>query len=191
MSQPWGLRTPFSGTCLPGQLEATIPVGMRAFLGLGGNLGDPPAQFAAALELLTNAGVTTLRGSSLYSSPPLGPPQPDYVNAVVEIETKLDTPNLLQTILAVEGLLGRKRDRRWGPRSLDIDILLYEALVFSQPGLTIPHPGLAERAFVLVPLAELEPGARHPVLNLTMAELLVRLPSSDVAAVRRLDRGWR
>ncbi len=163
---------------------------MRAFLGLGGNLGDPPAQFSQALALLDGAGVRTIRRSSLYRSPPLGPPQPEYVNAVVEVETGLEPAALLRAILGVEQQLGRKRDQRWGPRTLDIDVLLYGATAVALPGLTVPHPRLAARAFVLVPLAELEPRARPPGLGKTAEELLARLPPEEVSAVRRLDRSW-
>ena len=163
---------------------------MRAFLGLGGNLGDPPAQFSAALALLGESGVEIIRRSSLYESPPLGPPQPNYVNAVVEVETALEPSALLLKILSVEQQLGRRRDRRWGPRPLDIDILLYGGSAVSAPGLTVPHPGLATRAFVLVPLAELEPAVRHPASGRTVEELLALLSGDEVASVRRLDRRW-
>jgi 2-amino-4-hydroxy-6-hydroxymethyldihydropteridine diphosphokinase len=163
---------------------------MRAFLGLGGNLGDPPAQFVQALALLDPAGVKTLRRSSLYRSPPLGPPQPDYVNAVVEVETELTPAFLLSEILKVEQQLGRKRDRRWGPRLLDIDILFCGDVLVSAPGLTVPHPGLSTRAFVLVPLAELAPGARHPGLGRSVEQLLAALPRAEVSSIRRLDKSW-
>lgn len=162
----------------------------RAFLGLGGNLGDPPALFSAALSLLAQAGVTTLRRSSLYASPPLGPPQPNYVNAVVQVETALAPAVLMAEILSAEQQLGRRRDRRWGPRTLDIDLLLHGSSVCAEPGLTVPHPGLAARAFVLVPLAELDAQAVHPVSGRTVGELLAALPPDAVAAVRRLDRNW-
>ncbi len=163
---------------------------MRAFLGLGGNLGDPPTQFSAALGLLGKAGVVTVRRSSLYSSPPLGPPPPDYVTAAVEVETELAPAALLREILKVEQTLGRRRDRRWGPRTIDLDILLYGAEVAAAPGLTIPHPGLADRAFVLVPLAEVAPAVRHPALGRTVEELLASVSQEAVACVRRLDRSW-
>ena len=161
-------RHPGSGGGLRYSLEAIDAsrlrhrLGMRAFLGLGGNLGDPPAQFVQALALLDKVGVKTVRRSSLYRSPPLGPPQPDYVNAVVEIETGLGPSDLLIEILAAERRLGRERDQRWGPRLVDIDILLFGATSISGPGLTIPHPGLTARAFVLVPLSEARTQRRAP-----------------------------
>jgi 2-amino-4-hydroxy-6-hydroxymethyldihydropteridine diphosphokinase len=163
---------------------------MRAFLGLGGNLGDPPRQFVQALALLDEAGARTVRRSSIYRTPPLGPPQPEYVNAVVEIETELEPAALLAEILRVEQRLGRKRDQRWGPRLVDIDILLFGATALSVPGLTIPHPGLASRAFVLVPLAELEPSALPAGMAQTVGELLASLSSEERSAVHRLDSGW-
>ncbi len=163
---------------------------MRALVGLGANLGDPPAQLADALVRLAGLGIPSLRRSGLYLSAPVGPPQPDFVNAAVELETNLSPTALLSALLSVEVALGRTRTTRWGPRLVDLDLLLCEEQTCDAPGLTLPHARLAERAFVLIPLAEIAPAARHPTLGRTVAELLAALPPDALASVRRLDIAW-
>ena len=131
-----------------------------AYLGLGSNLGDRAKYLADAVRLLrTLAGVRVTAISPVYETKPVGlVDQPDFLNLVVAIETDLAPTQLLAGCQGVENALGRKRDVRWGPRTLDIDMLCYGDLISTSPELTVPHPRLAERAFVLVPLATLAPG---------------------------------
>jgi 2-amino-4-hydroxy-6-hydroxymethyldihydropteridine diphosphokinase len=131
---------------------------VRAFVGLGSNLDDPPAQVMRALDELDSIPVTRLlQRSSLYRSAPWGMvEQPSFVNAVAEIETCLSAHALLQALLSIEQAHGRdRRGERWGPRTLDLDLLAYADLRIDEPGLVVPHPRLAQRAFVLMPLAEI------------------------------------
>jgi 2-amino-4-hydroxy-6-hydroxymethyldihydropteridine diphosphokinase len=131
-----------------------------AYIGLGSNLADPLAQVSGALEALEHLPRSRcVARSSLYTSPPMGPPdQPSYVNAVAGLATALSPEALLQALMAVEKAHGRVRDgTRWGPRTLDLDILAYGDLQMDTPELRIPHPGIPERAFVLYPLAEVAP----------------------------------
>ena len=128
-----------------------------AYLSLGTNLGDRAAHLAAGLERLA-AVVRVVRVSSVYETAPVGgPPQPPYLNLVAEVETDLPPRELLRRCLAIEAELGRERTEHWGPRTLDIDLLLYEGVTSDDPELTLPHPRLTERQFVLVPLAEIAP----------------------------------
>jgi 2-amino-4-hydroxy-6-hydroxymethyldihydropteridine diphosphokinase len=135
-------------------------VRVEAALGLGGNLGDPVAAFAAALTALAAHPRITLKAiSSVYRTPPWGRlDQPEFLNMAALIETDLAAPDLLAFVLAIEKRQGRERIERWGPRTLDIDILSYGAATIDEPGLQVPHPRLAERAFALAPLAEVAPG---------------------------------
>jgi 2-amino-4-hydroxy-6-hydroxymethyldihydropteridine diphosphokinase len=136
-----------------------------AYIGLGSNLDDPAGQVRRALAALAAIPDTRLIASSaFYRSPPLGPQdQPDFVNAVAGLLTRLPARELLSALQAIEDAQGRRRDGpRWGPRTLDLDLLLYGGLRLEDEGLVLPHPGLAERAFVLVPLLELAPGLRLP-----------------------------
>lgn len=139
----------------------------RIYLGLGSNLGDRLASLSRAVELLHERGARVRRSSRVYETDPAGgPPQPDYLDAVVEVETDLDPRELLRVCLEVESELGRVRGERWGPRTIDIDLLTYGEREVTDPDLTIPHPRMHERAFVLVPLLELDadpplPGGRR------------------------------
>lgn len=133
---------------------------VEAALGFGGNLGDPVAAFAAALTRLTLHPDTALvRLSSVYRTAPWGNlDQPEFLNMAALIETSLPARDLLALCLSLEREGGRERRERWGPRTLDIDILSYGSETLDEPGLQIPHPRIAERAFVLAPLAEIAPG---------------------------------
>jgi 2-amino-4-hydroxy-6-hydroxymethyldihydropteridine diphosphokinase len=139
-------------------------VGVTVFIALGSNLADPAAQIRSALRELARLPETRLvRTSSLYRNPPAGgPAQPDYVNAVAEIETGIDAHALLDRLLEIERAHGRVRDAPNGPRTLDLDIALYGDEIIREPGLAVPHPRMLERAFVLAPLAEIAPDAVVP-----------------------------
>ncbi|MGQ9688907.1 MAG: 2-amino-4-hydroxy-6-hydroxymethyldihydropteridine diphosphokinase [Desulfobaccales bacterium] len=163
----------------PAAITALKPV--LAYIGLGANLGDPRRQLEEALALLAAAEeVELLRVSSFYLNPPLGPPdQPWYVNAVAQVRTRLTPEELMRLLHRIEEDLGRIRRERWGPRVIDLDLLLYNGEVLESPELRLPHPEMHQRAFVLAPLAEIAPEAWHPVLNQTAAELLAALPPEE------------
>ena len=148
---------------------------MSALVALGSNIGDRARTLGwAARRILETCAVPgSFHASHLYETPPMGSvPQPDYLNAVVLFETALDPRPLLDVLLAIEGEAGRKRGVRWGPRSLDLDLLDLGGMTVREPGLTLPHPGIAERPFVLIPLCEIAPGWRHPLTGGTAAEML-------------------
>jgi 2-amino-4-hydroxy-6-hydroxymethyldihydropteridine diphosphokinase len=141
--------------------EVLVP----AYIGLGSNLDDPAAQLRSALAALGRIQSTRLIASSaLYRNPPMGPQgQPDFVNAVAALLTRLSPEELMAALRQIEEAHGRRRDGvRWGPRRLDLDLLLYGELETASETLTLPHPGLAQRPFVLIPLHELAPGLRIP-----------------------------
>lgn len=134
-----------------------------AYLGLGSNLGDRLGHLRRAVALLEARGVRVLRSSRVYETDPMGgPSQPDYLNAVVEVETDGAARDLLEACLSVEEALGRERDERWGPRNIDVDLLTFADETIDEPDLTVPHPRMHQRAFVLVPLLELDPDPRLP-----------------------------
>ncbi len=150
-------------------------------MGLGSNLGDRAGYLLKALSLLSRLEKTRLlRLSPVYETEPVGPPQPLYLNLVAEVDTELSPRAFLEGLLTVEQSLGRERKEPWGPRTIDLDLLLYGDLVLQEEGLEVPHPRLHQRAFVLVPLADLIPEGRHPVLKRTFAELLAPLDRKGV-----------
>jgi len=137
----------------------------RAYIALGANLGDARATVEAALAALERLPATrVVARSSLYRSTPLDAEGPDFVNAVAAVDTELDAPTLLEALHAIEAAHGRKRPFRNAPRTLDLDLLIFDDLVCASPELTLPHPRLHERAFVVVPLAEIAPQLVAPGL---------------------------
>lgn len=135
-----------------------------AFLGLGSNLGERLATLQQAVDLLDEAaGVTLTRCSRVWETAPVGgPPQPDFLNVVVRADVDLEPLDLLAACHRVEAALGRVRDVRWGPRTVDIDVLLIDARTLHDPELIVPHPRMHERAFVLMPLLDIDPDPRLP-----------------------------
>jgi 2-amino-4-hydroxy-6-hydroxymethyldihydropteridine diphosphokinase len=157
---------------------------VRCFIGLGSNLEDPVKQVKQALEELAELPQCQLIShSSLYSSAPIGPQdQPDFINAVAEIETTLDAHSLLNQLQALEQQHQRKRLRHWGPRTLDLDLLLFGDQQISTDRLKVPHPFMPERNFVLYPLAELE---RELILpdGSPLSQLLVACPMGTLSKI--------
>jgi 2-amino-4-hydroxy-6-hydroxymethyldihydropteridine diphosphokinase len=135
-----------------------------ATLALGANLGDRLASLQRALEVLDAEGVHAVACSRIWETAPVGGPagQPPFLNAVIRAETARDPDGVLEAAHAAEQALGRVRDVRWGPRTLDVDVLLYDRVIRDDPTLTIPHPRMTERAFVLLPLLDLDPDPRLP-----------------------------
>ncbi|GAC1370232.1 MAG: 2-amino-4-hydroxy-6-hydroxymethyldihydropteridine diphosphokinase [Actinomycetota bacterium] len=134
----------------------------RAFVGLGSNLGDRLGYLRSAVAALEAHGLAPVALSSLYESDPVGPPQPDYLNAVAEVSTPLPARELLETLRAIEVELGRQHTERWGPREIDLDLLLFGEEEIEEPGFRVPHPELTKRSFVLVPLLEIAPDLDLP-----------------------------
>ena len=158
---------------------------IEAFVGLGSNLGDRLGNLGAAVEHLAREPGFVLRRVSLaYETTPVGPPQPLYLNATAQVGTLLSARATLSRLRAIEEAMGRMRRERWGSREIDLDLLLYGDRVIDETGLSIPHPLLAERAFVLEPLCEIAPQAWHPVRKLTAGELRDRLHAQERAQVR-------
>ncbi|HAO10436.1 MAG TPA: 2-amino-4-hydroxy-6-hydroxymethyldihydropteridine diphosphokinase [Planktothrix sp. UBA8407] len=150
-------------------------------IALGSNLGDSKTIVETALYLLNNTpNIQVKTCSSWYQTPPIGSPQPDYINGCAILEVQLQPDTLLETLLAVETKLGRVRRERWGPRILDLDLLLFDNLIWETPTLKIPHPEMRERAFVLVPLAEIAPNWVDPVTKKTITQLLETVNCSGI-----------
>lgn len=154
---------------------------ITAYIGLGSNLGESAGTLEQALQqLAAHPDITLLRQSGFYRSKPHGPQdQPDYVNAVAAIRTQLSAHDLLQALFSVEQAHGRERLIRWGARTLDLDLLLYGDALIDTPELTVPHPRLGERSFVIWPLAELAPDLILPD-GRVLAELQQALPGDDL-----------
>lgn len=164
---------------------------VTSWLSLGGNQGDSRTVLASAVDCIRQLPATRLRAvSPLYETPPWGDEsQANFLNAVVRVETTLAPGDLLLALQEIEQSLGRVRDpeRRWGPRMIDIDILMFDELVVDLPGLTLPHPRIAERAFVLTPMVAMDPAVWIPDHGLAR-DLLAELPPVDIRRVAA--PGW-
>lgn len=167
---------------MPGRSES------KAFLGLGGNLGDPRRAMASALAHVAADGQTRVVAvSSLYRTPPWGKTdQPEFLNAVAKVATRHRPRELLEMCLSAEAGLHRRRAERWGPRNIDVDILLFDDVEMEEEGLVIPHPRMLERAFVMVPLAEIAPDLA--VKGTTARDHAARLGQTGI--VREAGADW-
>ena len=159
---------------------------IRAFLGMGGNVGDVPTTLAEAMWAIDSLPQTSIRAqSSFYRTPPWGrTDQPEFINAVVELQTRLAPRVLLNYLLEIETRFGRDRSEseKWGPRELDLDLLTFGDESIDEPGMHIPHPHLHERAFVLVPLSEIAPSLEIPGVGI-VSELLASVSVSGIEAI--------
>jgi 2-amino-4-hydroxy-6-hydroxymethyldihydropteridine diphosphokinase len=160
-------------------------VSSTAFIGLGGNLGDARARLEAAIDMLdASAGLHVTGRSRWFRTPPWGPvAQPDFINAAIRVVTTLSPHGLLDTLLSVEQAFGRVREgERWGPRTLDLDLLAFGDATIADDRLVLPHPRMAERAFVLLPLADIAPDAVLPGLG-RVSDLLAAVDASACQAL--------
>ncbi len=152
-------------------------------IALGSNIGESQAILEGALKTLEQTpGITIKAKSSWYKTAPVGgPSQPDYLNGAAILQVQLSPQQLLKILLEIEQEFGRVRQERWGPRTLDLDILLFDDLIVETPDLQIPHPRMTQRAFVLVPLAEIAPDWIEPVTGEPISQLAQKLDSSEVS----------
>ena len=166
---------------------------LRAYVGMGSNLGDRAGNLLLALRGMTEAGLNVARFSSVYETEPVGvfEEQPAFLNMVAELSEPLPPPEmLLRLLLDIEHALGRRRERPLQARTLDLDLLLYGDTLSATETLTLPHPRIHQRRFVLAPLAELSPDARHPTLNTTFAELLAATPDRPYVRLWEPGKGF-
>lgn len=157
------------------------PETVKAAISLGSNMGNCQVILEGALTALAQtSGITIQAQSSWYQTKAIGPTQPDYLNGCATLLVETSPQALLENLLAIEQQFGRVRQEHWGPRTLDLDLLLYDDLILHEPNLQIPHPHMAERAFVLVPLAEIAPNWRDPISKRTIQDLLLEVDTCDV-----------
>ncbi|AFY59600.1 2-amino-4-hydroxy-6-hydroxymethyldihydropteridine pyrophosphokinase [Synechococcus sp. PCC 6312] len=153
-----------------------------AVVGLGSNLGDSLSLANMAVEsIATLPEVRLIACSRWYRTHPVGPPQPDYLNGCLLLETTLSAPGLLTALQAIETQAQRQRPIHWGPRTLDLDLILYGASIINSPTLTVPHPYFRERGFVLIPLVEIYPQGRDPVTGKTIAALAQEITPEGIS----------
>ena len=145
-------------------------------IALGSNLGNSQQIVLDAVKMIANyPQIKLVACSHWHQTKPIGPPQPDYINGCIIVNTTISPEKLLQILLEIEQQFGRERTIRWGARTLDLDIILYDNLILNSPQLQIPHPRMRERAFVLVPLAQIAPNWIEPVTQATVSQLLSAL----------------
>ena len=169
--------------------------GEIVYVAVGANLGDREATFAAVIRALEEESEwLVLAASSVYETPPLGPEgQPAYLNAVVSLRAWLSPLELLRRLQTIENALGRDRGPdsvRWGPRVIDLDVLFFGDRCIDLPDLVVPHPAAHERGFVMMPLAELAPSLRHPLLGLAAGEIAAGLEGSEAIRPWPRPQGW-
>jgi len=158
----------------------------KVFLSIGSNIGDRGKHLQNALVSFEQWGIKVIRSSSIYETEPVGNKnQPMFLNMVVQVETDKSAGDLLTVLMSIERSEGRERRERLGPRTLDLDILFYDDQVMDVTGLVIPHPRIAERLFVLVPLAEIAPDLLHPVLKKPVKELLKECLDKSIVTLLR------
>jgi 2-amino-4-hydroxy-6-hydroxymethyldihydropteridine diphosphokinase len=166
--------------------EATLQrLSVPCAIALGSNLGHSQHTLEQAILALDQTpGVTLLARSHWYQTKAVGPPQPDYLNGCVTLQTTFSPQTLLQTLLNLEHQFGRERRERWGPRTLDLDLLLFDDVILDSPTLQIPHPRMTERAFVLVPLAEIASAWIEPISGCAIADLVQKVDGSDIKLIK-------
>jgi 2-amino-4-hydroxy-6-hydroxymethyldihydropteridine diphosphokinase len=147
-----------------------------AYIGIGSNLGNRQENCLRAIELLQKKDIIVIKRSSLYETEPWGvKDQPRFINMAIEIDTSLEPKELLKILKNIEKELSREKSSKWGPRIIDLDILLFDDIILNEDNLKIPHPLMQERDFVLRPLCEIAPDIYHPLLKLSMYELMQKI----------------
>jgi 2-amino-4-hydroxy-6-hydroxymethyldihydropteridine diphosphokinase len=156
----------------------------KTAIALGSNLGESLKTLETALEILHNTPkIQVIKKSSWYQTTPMGPPQPDYINGCAILSVEITPQELLTTLLEIEQKFGRIRQEKWGARTIDLDILLFDDLILNSSTLQIPHPRMTERAFVLIPLAEIAPELVHPITKKAIAQHLQDIQYTGVQLI--------